>query len=109
MVLFFLFGLLFASAKSTSHEPVTHTQHTDASHHAQVGEHEDDSVAVHLDDAEHSHEHDPGDHTHDIPLRRTLAAVKSSFAPGWETQSSMSLYSISIFRLERPPKLTILA
>lgn len=108
VVLFFVFGFLFISAKSISHALVDHAQHADDSHHTQQVEHDDDSV-LSVSDSGHSHEHDPSDHTHDIPLRLVLASLEPTFASTWEASTPSALYSISIFPLERPPRLIFLA
>lgn len=109
VVLFFVFGFLFISAKSISHELVEHAQHADGSRHTQQVEHDDDSAALSVSDSGHSHEHDPSDHTHDIPLRLVLASQEPAFVPTWEASTPFPLHSISIFPLERPPKLNFLA
>lgn len=110
ILLFLVLGLLFANAKSTSHELVEHIQHADGTHHAQSGDHDlESSAASNLGGAGHSHEHNPTDHTHDIPLRFLLAFVLPVFMSNWEPRPTAVLYSIPSFLLERPPKLLILA
>lgn len=111
VLLFLVLGLLFANATSTSHELIEHTQHADGSHHPQSGDHDlEGFFADDLGAAGHSHEHDPSDHTHDIPLRFLLLAVASpAFLSNWEARPTAVLYSIPAFLLERPPKFTILA
>lgn len=109
ILLFLVSGLLFANAKSTSHELVEHMQHADGTHHAQSGDHDlEGSVASNPGDAGHLHEHDPTDHTHDIPLRFLLAGTLPVFMSNWETRPTAVLYSVPSFLLERPPKLLIL-
>lgn len=106
ILFFFVIGLQFVSAKSTSHELVAHTQHADGSHHVSADEIEDSAIPLLSSDAgqEHSHKHDPSDHTHDIPLHVELERATSTFAAIWAIQSSAQLYSVSAIPLERPPK-----
>lgn len=107
---FMVLGLLFANAKSMSHELVEHAQHADGAHHAQSGDHDLEGPPVSdLGAAGHAHEHDPTDHTHDIPLHFLLAVALPAFLPNWQIRPAAVLYSIPSFPLERPPKFAILA
>lgn len=105
-LLFFVLGLQFVSAKSTSHELVAHTQHADGSHHVNADESEEGAVPLLFSDAgeDHSHKHDPSDHTHDIPLHLALESTTSTFTAIWVIQSPKQLYSVSTIPFERPPK-----
>jgi len=92
-LLFFVIGLQFVSAKSTSHELDAHTEHADGSHHADASDVESDAVLVLLSDMgqEHSHKHDPSDHTHDIPLHIAFERATSTFAAVWELSISRAV------------------
>jgi hypothetical protein len=52
----------------------------------------------------HTHQHDPADHTHDLPLRQVLAAVQFSFMPTRHAEVTMPFRSAVVHPLERPPK-----
>src|SRR5450830_1481513 len=59
--------------------------------------------------SEHTHEHNPGDHTHDLGLRYTFVYVSPHSPPGWLTPSPQTPHSVTPLRLDRPPKATALA
>ena len=106
ILFFFMIGLQFVSAKSTSHELVANRQHAGGSHHVDTDGSGDGAVQLLFIDAvqEHSHKHDPSDHTHDIPFYLELQRVTSTFAAVWAIRSPAELYSVSPIPLERPPK-----
>lgn len=102
ILLFMMLGLSLVNAKSTSHELIEYTQHAND---AQAGDSdldgEDGSDAV----SHQAHEHDPIDHTHDIPLRFLPMVSLPSFLPSWEERRASSMSGIHSFPLERPPRL----
>jgi hypothetical protein len=109
ILLFFMLGLSIVSAKSTSHTLIEHEQHADGSHHAPEKNHDQvDMGSPDGGETDHTHKHDPTDHTHDIPLRLLLTVNVLPLALLWESRVAAVLYPIPVFRLERPPKLASL-
>jgi hypothetical protein len=102
MLLIFMLGFLCVNAHSTSHGQFKHSHHPEDSHHA--GHHHDDTDAAPAS-TEHSHPHDPLDHTHDIPLRMLISnAVEPTFFRGWLPRIPHPFHSAVLIPLERPPK-----
>jgi hypothetical protein len=54
--------------------------------------------------AEHSHQHDPADHSHDVPLPPSARVAAFSFSPFWEMAPLVPQGSRAPLPLERPPK-----
>lgn len=115
MLIAMLLGLVFSNALSRSHETTQHQQHDDGSYHADASEddhhghdHASDngSEAVAFESG-HTHEHDPTDHTHDIPLAMHLKVLLPTFLPHWEPDAIATLHSVATFPHERPPKLPL--
>lgn len=106
MLLIFMLGFLCVSAHSTSHGQFKHSHHSEDSHHLgdgrqDAGHHHDDTDAA----TEHSHPHDPLDHTHDIPLRMVISnAAEPTFFRGWLPRIPHPFHSAFLIPLERPPK-----
>ena len=105
ILLFMMLGLSLVNAKSTSHELIEYTQHANDVQHAQADD-DDPDGADGLDAVSHqAHEHDPIDHTHDIPLRFLPMVSLQSFLLSWEERRALSMSGIHSFPLERPPRL----
>ncbi len=102
ILLLMVLGLSLVNAKSTSHELIATTQ---LAQHAPAGD-DDPEGADGLDAVSHqAHEHDPTDHTHDIPLRFSPSAALPSFLTSWEEQGASGMSGVHSFPLERPPRL----
>ena len=126
LLLICVLGLQQSSACSTSHEQVRHSHRVDsASHTADLHDggttstndisyaghhghsHDDDGDDDHYGHGKkfsHVHDHNPGDHTHDIPLRPTIKPVTALPPCGWQP----ALLAMPAVRhplpLERPPR-----
>lgn len=95
----------FANTKSRSHDLIEHWSHADGSYHMFEDHHSSaDEISAFSLDADHSHKHDPSDHTHDIPLQLLLPNNCPTLMCGWELQPVSGTHSILAFLLERPPK-----
>jgi hypothetical protein len=109
ILLFMMLGQSMVNAKSSSHELIAYTQLAHDTQHAPAGDDDLDGVDE-LDAVSHqTHEHDPTDHTHDIPLRFLPTAALPSFLTSWEEQRASGMSGVHSFPLERPPRLVPLA
>jgi hypothetical protein len=107
MLMFFVLGLVFVNARSTSHGQFEH-HHVDGGHHiSEDGKQYGDaaitaSPGFHTDHSED--QHDPGDHTHDIPLRFILAVAALTVLQSWHPDRPIPFRNSLLFLFERPPK-----
>ncbi len=98
-LLIFFIGFLYVNSHSSSHAQLSHSHQAELDHHHN-SDHQESGL-----DAEHTHPHDPLDHTHDIPLRMTVVIpVASTFFRGWLSSSPLPFHSAFLLPLERPPK-----
>ncbi|RJG08398.1 hypothetical protein [Massilia cavernae] len=108
IVMFFMMGLQFANGHSTSHLQLEHRHPGVAAYEsaADGGHHHDHDDVPTLDEEseKHTHKHDPGDHTHDLPLRLVRATIEFAFLPDWHPATPVSVHSNTLYPLERPPK-----
>ena len=115
MLLIFLIGFLFVNAHSSSHGQLSHRHQSDIGNGQHVaGNHDaghrhddghDDGPGVKPASTEHTHPHNPLDHTHDIPLRMTMTiTTEPSFFRGWLARAPLPLHTTFLIPLERPPK-----
>ena len=107
VLMFFMLGLQFVNAQSTSHLQFEHAHQKAASPEAAGhGHHHDEDLAPADDEParKHTHKHDPGDHTHDLPLRLVLAGIAFAFLPDWRPAAPVTVDSKTLDPLERPPK-----
>lgn len=107
-LLIFFIGFLAVSSHSSSHAQLRHSHQSELHHHLdsdhQGGEH-DDAAAEVFASAEHTHPHDPLDHTHDIPLRMAKTiTTEPTFFRGWLARTPLPPRSAFLIPLERPPK-----
>lgn len=130
LLLICVLGLQQSSACSTSHEQVRHSHRIDSPSHA-ADLHDGDGTATadigaagqhghsHDDDGEHDahgkhgghgqkfthvHDHNPGDHTHDIALRPTTKPVTALPPCGWQPAPLAMPAVRHPLPLERPPR-----
>ncbi|SFV11642.1 hypothetical protein [Pseudoduganella namucuonensis] len=111
ILVFFVLGLLFVNACSTSHSQLEH-RHAAAGAlqgdvepaHDHDHDHEDAGAAPDVSGTKHTHKHNPGDHTHDVPLRLVLASVQFTFTPDWRPAPPVPVVSHTLDPIERPPK-----
>lgn len=106
ILMFFVLGLQLVNAQSTSHLQLEHRHPAAAVHDSAAGtghQHEHD-VAPDDEGREHTHKHNPGDHTHDLPLRLVGAAIEFAFMPDWLPAIPVSVRSNTLYPLERPPR-----
>jgi hypothetical protein len=109
ILLLMMLGLSLVNAKSTSHELIAYTQLAHDTQHTQAGG-DDPEGADGFDAVSYqAHEHDPTDHTHDIPLRFSPSAALPSFLASWEEQRASGMSGVHSFPLKRPPRLVPLA
>jgi hypothetical protein len=113
MLLIFLIGFLSMSAHSSSHAQLRHRHFSQDKHQVSNGDHDpghhDASHHEEPDAApaatEHTHSHNPLDHTHDIPLRTTIAVTPPpTFFRDWIASVPLPPPSAFLRPLERPPK-----
>ena len=107
IVMFFMLALQLVNAHSTSHLQLEHGHPVATAHGsaAESGHHHDHDDAAPDDGAKkHTHKHNPGDHTHDLPLRLFRAAIEFAFMPDWHPAAPLAMYSNILDPLERPPK-----
>jgi hypothetical protein len=98
MLLIFFVGFLMMSARSSSHGEISH-------HHQAGHTHHDEDPAETLGDIEHTHAHNPLDHSHDIPLHTSIAIRPApTFFRGWLSSTPLPPHSPFLLPLERPPK-----
>lgn len=111
ILMVFVLGVQFVNLRSNSHTQVAHRHVHDNGHvnkaYADRGHDQFAAKANGLRSHAHSHQHDPGDHSHDLPLRMVLAAVQFSFIPIWHTEVALPFRSVVVHPLERPPKSTV--
>jgi hypothetical protein len=102
----------FVNALSNSHTRVAH-RHASGGHVGKTHSAHDPRLSVTKAKAArthvHTHQHDPADHTHDLPLRQALAAVQFTAMPTWHTEAAVSFPSAVVHPPERPPKPTAIA
>lgn len=108
ILMFFMLGIQLVNAQSTSHLLLEHRHPAVAANESAAGtghQHEDEDDAAPEDEREgHTHKHNPGDHTHDLPLRLAGPSVEFSFMPDWLPAIPVPVRSITLYPLERPPK-----
>jgi hypothetical protein len=97
-----MLGLFIVSASSSSHIIVPHVHHDDVGAH--LADEDDNDHHQSGAGKKHTHKHNAGDHTHDIPLRPVgLRHAIASF-PEVRTWHLAGFRSITILPPERPPK-----
>lgn len=106
ILMFFVLGLVFVNARSTSHGQFEH-HHVDGGHHAgEDGKQYGDAAITASSgiDTDHWDQHDPGDHTHDVPLRFILPVAALTFIEVWQPDRPIPFRNSLLFLFERPPK-----
>ena len=93
-----MLGLSLWGAKSGSHVLLPHTHQRDAS--------PDDADAIESSElsATHLHKHNPGDHTHDIPLLPVPFGVPSVTADDGYQRQTVRFPSVILPLPDKPPK-----
>lgn len=106
ILMFFMLGIQLVNAQSTSHLQLEHRHPAIAINDgaADTGHQHEQDAAPDDEREEHTHKHNPGDHTHDLPLRLAGATVEFSFLPDWLPAIPVSVRSNTLYPLERPPK-----
>jgi hypothetical protein len=97
-----MLGLFIWSASSSSHIIVPHVHHDDVAAHVSDDEPHDFSKADLA--KKHTHKHNAGDHTHDIPLRPVPVRHQFTAIAESRTWYHTSFRSITPLPLERPPR-----
>jgi ABC-type nickel/cobalt efflux system permease component RcnA len=101
-------GFLYVSSHSSSHAQLRHSHQASLHHHLDDGHQDgghDEEAAGEGASVEHTHPHDPLDHTHDIPLRMAIAGPAAPpFFRGWLASDPPPFRSAFPIPLERPPK-----
>lgn len=104
ILMFFMLGLQLVNAQSTSHLQLEHRHPAVAVHESAAGTDHQHDVAPDDEREEHAHKHDPGDHTHDLPLRLAGANIEFALMPDWLSAIPVPVRSNTLYPLERPPK-----
>lgn len=102
-----MLSLFIWSASSSSHITVPHAHDGEVSAHVSDEELEDFSHASH--GKKHTHKHNAGDHTHDIPLRPVGPRYSLALFTESRAWHFVDFRSITHLPPERPPKHTIVA